>query len=263
MRTTSARVAALAAAFVIGLAGWSVLQSRGVAHASHDSPGLGSSTAHAAAPSGVVIELASLRPDDASITFAPFAYAPNVVTITVGESVSWSGVFDFHPLRQVDGPASDTSVSGGFANGTGSFYSVQFNSAGTFYYQCAFHGLAQFGGNMRGSIIVLPAGGSTATPTATSVPPTATPTSPPSATPTATEVPATATPTATQVADPVPTDTPTATPTATETPSPTPTATRVADPVPTDTPTATPTPTLTPTSTPVLVPAAFLPAVLR
>ena len=94
--------------------------------------------------------------NDAAITFACCAYNPTVVTITVGASVSWSGNFAFpHPLRQVDGPTSDVPVPGGFANSTGTFYSVQFNTPGTFYYQCAFHGLAQFGGTMRGKIVVL------------------------------------------------------------------------------------------------------------
>ncbi|HQY26046.1 MAG TPA: hypothetical protein PLL45_14290, partial [Thermoflexales bacterium] len=150
----------------------------------------------------------------------------------------------FHPLRQVDGPASDVPVPGGFANNAGASYSVMFNTAGTFYYQCANHGT--FGGPMRGSIIVLPAGGSTATPTATAVPPTATPTATPTVTPTATPVPPTATSTQTPSATALP-----------PTETPTPTATLVPDPVPTDTPTA------TPTSTPALVPVAFLPAVLR
>ena len=96
---------------------------------------------------------------DAAITFVCCSYSPTSVTITAGESVSWSGAFTFHPLRQVDGPNSDTPVPGGFANSTGTFYTVQFNTAGTYYYQCANHGLAQFGGTMRGQIVVLPAGG--------------------------------------------------------------------------------------------------------
>ncbi|HQX10165.1 MAG TPA: hypothetical protein PKY66_07125 [Thermoflexales bacterium] len=253
MKKTSTQVVALAASFLIGLASWLALQSGDVAHASHENPALGASTNHVTDARGVVIDLNALRPNDASIGFDFVFYSPNVVTITVGESVSWSGSFSpFHPLRQVDGPASDVPVPGGFANNAGASYSVMFNTAGTFYYQCANHGT--FGGPMRGSIIVLPAGGSTATPTATAVPPTATPTATPTVTPTATPVPPTATSTQTPSETPTQTSTATALP-ATETP--TPTATLVPDPVPTDTPTA------TPTSTPALVPVAFLPAVLR
>ncbi|MBP7600457.1 MAG: hypothetical protein KA750_03875 [Thermoflexales bacterium] len=242
MKKTSTQVVALAAAFLIGLAGWLALQSGNVAHASHENPGLGAVTKHVTNASGAAIDLDALRPSDAAIVFGFVFYNPAVVTITVGESVSWSGTFGSHPLQQVDGPSSDTLVPDGFGNVTGSSYAVQFNTPGEFYYRCGFHGVFQFGGTMRGMIVVLPAGGSTATPTATSVPPTETPTftpDPPTATPTETSVPPTASPT------------------------PTPTATHVADPVPTDTPTATPTGTPTPTSTPALVPVAFLPAVLR
>jgi plastocyanin len=92
---------------------------------------------------------------DASITFACCAYNPSTVTINQGESVSWSGNFSSHPLRQVDGPLSDVIVPGGFANSSGTFFSQQFNTPGTYYFLCTFHGLAQFGGTMRGSIVVL------------------------------------------------------------------------------------------------------------
>lgn len=91
---------------------------------------------------------------DASITFVCCAYTPTAATISVGESVSFSGEFNFHPLRQVDGPSSDTPTPGGFANSTGTFYAVQFNTPGTYYFQCAYHGT--FGGPMRGSVQVLP-----------------------------------------------------------------------------------------------------------
>ena len=87
------------------------------------------------------------------------AWSPNDITIQVGDSVIWSANFSSHPLRQVDGPTSDTPVPGGFAEmGPASSYTYQFNSAGTFYYQCAFHGLAAFGGTMRGRIVVQAAG---------------------------------------------------------------------------------------------------------
>ena len=105
---------------------------------------------------------ASFALADAAIVFDFVFFSPASVTITAGESVSWSGSFSpFHPLRQVDGPSSDTPVPGGFANSTGTFYSVQLNIPGTYYYQCANHG--QSGGPMRGQIIVLPAGGTPGT----------------------------------------------------------------------------------------------------
>lgn len=93
---------------------------------------------------------------DASIAFVCCAYNPGTVTINQGESVSWSGSFGFpHPLQQVAGPTSDVLVPGGFANSTGTFFTQQFNTPGTYYFRCALHGVAQFGGTMRGSIVVL------------------------------------------------------------------------------------------------------------
>lgn len=182
----------LFSAFACGFAGWLFFGASVPASASQ---GLSHDVnAHTLKPGGVYIDLsAPLAPEDQAISFVCCSYNPTVVTITVGESVSWSGSFAFpHPLRQVDGPTSDVPVPGGFANSTGTFYSVQFNSAGTFYFQCSFHGLAQFGGTMRGKVIVLPAGGATSTPTET-----------PTATATPTLAPNTATPTGTPTATPV------------------------------------------------------------
>ncbi len=128
-------------------------------------------------------------------------WSPNDLTIQVGDSVTWNASFTFHPLRQVDGPTSDTPPPGGFAySGPAPSFTYQFNSAGTFYYQCANHGLAEFGGTMRGRIVVQ-AGLSTPTVTATSSPT------------------STLTPTATATPTSSPTSTSTATPTATPCPS--------------------------------------------
>jgi len=119
------------------------------------------------------------RADSATVIInaVGFAWSPNDVTIQVGDSVMWNANFSLHPLRQVDGPTSDTPPPGGFAHsGPASSFIFQFNSAGTFYYQCANHGLAAFGGTMRGRIVVQ-AAPSTPTVTATSSPTsTATPT---------------------------------------------------------------------------------------
>lgn len=110
-----------------------------------------------ASAAGAAIELHPYAPADAAITFVCCAYNPSVVTITVGESATWSGAFSpIHPMRQVTGPTSDTPVPGGFANSTGTFYAFQFNTPGTYYYHCSNHGVAQFGGTMRGSVVVLP-----------------------------------------------------------------------------------------------------------
>jgi plastocyanin len=120
-------------------------------------------------------------------------WSPNDVAIQVGDSVTWNANFSFHPLRQVDGPTSDTPPPGGFAySGPAPSFTYQLNSAGTFYYQCANPGLAELGGTMRGRIVVQAAPGTptvtaTSSPTSTSTPTaTATPTSSPTATSTPT-----------------------------------------------------------------------------
>lgn len=93
---------------------------------------------------------------DHTITFAPNFYSPATLTINAGDRVFWTGAFASHPLRQVTGPASDAPVPGGFANAVGTSFSVTFNTPGEIWYQCTAHGLAQFGGLMRGQITVLP-----------------------------------------------------------------------------------------------------------
>lgn len=91
----------------------------------------------------------------ASITFVCCAHTPSTASIAQGEIVSWSGAFGSHPLRQVIGPTSDTLVPGGFASSLGAFFSQQFTTPGTCYFQCSLHGQAQVGGTMRGSVVVL------------------------------------------------------------------------------------------------------------
>lgn len=92
---------------------------------------------------------------DHTITFVCCSYSPNTLTIAAGDRVIWNGDFTFHPLRQVAGPSSDTPVPGGFAANSGSTFSLVFSTPGTYYYQCTAHGLAQFGGSMRGSFVVV------------------------------------------------------------------------------------------------------------
>jgi plastocyanin len=117
----------------------------------------------------------SVTTADAVVNFPGFVYNPGVVTITVGERVTWNGDFGFHPLRQVTDATGDTPVSGGFASSSGSTFQHQFTSAGTFYYQCVAHGT--FGGSMRGEVRVIGGSAATATPGTTTTPsPSATPT---------------------------------------------------------------------------------------
>ncbi len=102
----------------------------------------------------LLINTESTRAADQAISFACCSYTPSSVTIAPGDQVTWTGAFGSHPLRQVDGPASDTLLPGGFSVNSGASFSQTFNTPGTYYFLCTAHGLQQFGGTMRGSIIV-------------------------------------------------------------------------------------------------------------
>jgi plastocyanin len=93
----------------------------------------------------------SVRAADASVTIADLAFAPGTVTITEGDSVTWTNQ---------DG-VDHTATGTGFdteAMGTGESSTISFETAGTFAYACAIHP------TMRGAIIVEAAA---AAPTAT------------------------------------------------------------------------------------------------
>ena len=99
------------------------------------------------------VAMLNVSPVDHPITFAPFAYTPSIITITEGDSVTWSGSFSFHPLRQVTNATGDTPVAGGFLVNSGTSFSQTFASPGVIYFQCTNHGT--FGGSMRGAIHVV------------------------------------------------------------------------------------------------------------
>ncbi len=100
---------------------------------------------------------------NAIINFTCCDYAPKVITVTTGDSVTWNGDFGFHPLQQAESATSDANVPGGFVAGGGSTFTHVFSQTGTFYYLCAIHGTG--GGQMRGEVRVL-APGQIVTPTA-------------------------------------------------------------------------------------------------
>jgi plastocyanin len=102
---------------------------------------------------------------NAIVDFTCCDYSPQVVTVTVGESVTWRGNFGFHPLQQAAGPASDSLPSGGFTASGGTEFSKTFTEAGTMYYLCTAHGT--LGGQMRGEVRVLGSGQATTTPPGT------------------------------------------------------------------------------------------------
>lgn len=72
---------------------------------------------------------------------------PAVDTLNLGGSMTWTGAGGNHTVRSQGTP---TFTSSGPLNGNGVTYTVTFNSAGTYEYDCEIHGAA-----MTGRIVVL------------------------------------------------------------------------------------------------------------
>lgn len=79
------------------------------------------------------------------VTFASFSYAPELVYITAGDSVTWQGNFFAHPLTSDDGLWATQS--------SGDSFSYTFQNAGVFLYYCTIHG-GPGGAGMSGQVIV-------------------------------------------------------------------------------------------------------------
>lgn len=114
-------------------------------------------------------------------TIVNFSFQPNPIVVTVGTTVTWT--------NQDSAPHTATSDTGAFTTVTlqkGQSGSVTFNQAGTFPYHCSIHP------NMKGTVIVQQAPGSTPTTPGTTTTATAiaqTATAPPAPTATATPIP--------------------------------------------------------------------------
>jgi plastocyanin len=80
-----------------------------------------------------------------TVTFADYYYSPNVVLISVGDTVTWSGQFAAHPLVSQDGLWT--------TQGGGTTFSYAFKQAGVFWHYCAIHG-GPGGAGMSGKVIV-------------------------------------------------------------------------------------------------------------
>lgn len=95
---------------------------------------------------------------DEAVTIAGFAFEPGTVTVTVGDSVTWTNR---------DGRShTATAIDGSFDTGaitTGSSEAVTFAAAGSFAYRCSVHP------DMTGRVVVTAAAG-TAPPTDTAGP---------------------------------------------------------------------------------------------
>jgi plastocyanin len=126
---------------------------------------------------------AAVRPVD----IANFAFQPQSLTITVGDTVTWTNKDTFQHSARVAGVGTTATLS------QGQSASLTFTAVGTFPYDCGIHGAA-----MMGTVIVRAAATPVPTPIPTPVPtarPTVAPTVAPTVEPTPTASPApTATP---------------------------------------------------------------------
>ena len=80
-----------------------------------------------------------------------FAYSPNSLTVSVGDTIVWDGSFSVHPLSSTSVPAGAAS----FHNTSGTTFSYHVTVAGTYDYQCDVH----FGIGMVGSFTAVIATG--------------------------------------------------------------------------------------------------------
>lgn len=81
------------------------------------------------------------------------AYGPRCITISAGQSVTFTGAFAGHPLHRGSGPTQlDTGSAGNPIPdvSTGAEAVVTFPRAGTFPFHCGIH----FGGGMSGAVRV-------------------------------------------------------------------------------------------------------------
>ncbi len=70
-----------------------------------------------------------------NISFANFAYSPNLVLITVGDTVTWSGDFTSHPLESTMVPVGAQA----FSNSVGSSFNYVVSVSGDYTFHCTIH----------------------------------------------------------------------------------------------------------------------------
>ena len=117
----------------------------------------------------------------ADVTIEDGSFSPATVTITPGDTVTWTNQGFSHSVTADDGSFDSSPTCPASCLSTGDTFSFTFTTPGSYAYYCRLHG-ASGGIGMAGVVVVVaPA---TTAPTATTVaPPTSTPTSGPQTTP--------------------------------------------------------------------------------
>lgn len=86
-----------------------------------------------------ILPMGATHAANATVTWN-FSPAPAAVSIVAGESVTWSGSFASHPMRQTDA----TFTAGGTNQAvSGTTFTKSFATAGTYYFVCNSHGSMQ------------------------------------------------------------------------------------------------------------------------
>ena len=94
--------------------------------------------------------------DDRTVTFVAYEYTPKCIRIAAGQTVTFSGLFESHPLvggevvgvDQIPDPSSPIPPTS-----TGTMKAVPFENGGVFPFYCDFHGAAL---GMFGAVLVNP-----------------------------------------------------------------------------------------------------------
>jgi len=83
-----------------------------------------------------------------TVSFTSFQYVPKCLRIAAGQSVTFSGSFAVHPLKQACGPAAVIAPTA-----SGSSATFVFEAPGAYGYFCSAHG-TEGGSGMAGSVLV-------------------------------------------------------------------------------------------------------------
>ena len=84
---------------------------------------------------------------DNPVSISNFAFAPNIITVHVGDNVTWTNN-DGTPHTVTSDPNSTVTFESGHIN-SGSTFVLRFDQVGTFYYHCSIHT------SMHGAVRVL------------------------------------------------------------------------------------------------------------
>lgn len=111
--------------------------------------------AGAAIAAGLLLMALTAMAANQAVTVKGFAFNPASIQVTVGDSITWTNQDSAPHTVTADGGAFDKPLAANGGTAT-----ITFNTAGTFPYHCTIHP------NMHGTVVVLAAATSTASPSA-------------------------------------------------------------------------------------------------